>query len=331
MVDSNDAFAEIIKIDAELKQKELEKEQGNSAQESKQQKIAADKEVADKLASESAAKEKLEAEQKLAAEKAALENKEGWEDIVAKNFKAQSEAEAEAKKQERYKKAEENPFIKNIVDTYLDGGDVKALLKDVDSVDPKSLDEKTLFELTLPKGLSEQDRETAYEKFSDLHDSTKAQIIETKRNDLIKRQEEISKSLNNNSDEVKKQAFQKSMDNIHSAVKELNGKNVEGVGISDKLAADIFTTAVRLLRANQNNNDFNETQSFKEAITLVTAPYIKEAAIKEGIEKGKVEAINEFHNPSAKNDVNSTAATGEKTKAQLDLEATEAYTKQFTN
>lgn len=331
MVESNDAFAAIKEIDAELKQKELEKaEQANSEQEAEQKKLAAEKEAADKLAAENAAKETELAKQKETPAPAAQEQKESWEDIVAKNFKAQSEAEEAARKQARLAKAEENQFIKNIIDTHLSGGDVKALLKDVDSVDPKSLDEKALFELTLPKGLSEDDKEIAYEKFSDLHDSTKAQIVEAKRNELIKRQEEISKSLSDNPVERTKQSFQKAMDNIHSAVKDLNGKEVEGVGISDKLAAEIFTTATRLLRANQNNDNFDEKQSFKDAITLVTAPYIKEAAIRAGIEKGKVEAINEFHNPSAKNDVKSTAATGEKTKAQMDLEATEAYTKQFT-
>jgi len=335
MVDSNDAFAAIREIDAEMKQKELEKEaQGNSEKEAEQQKLAAEKEAADKLAAENAAKQTAESESQTKETQeaaAAQETKLGWEEIVANNFKAQSEAEEAARKQERLAKAEENVFIKNIIDTHLNGGDVKALLKDVDSVDPKSLDEKALFELTLPKGLSEDDKEIAYEKFSDLHESTKAQIVEAKRNELIKRQEEISKSLNDNPIERTKQSFQKAMDNIHSAVKELNGKEVEGVGISDKLAAEIFTTATRLLRANQNNNNFDEKQSFKDAITLVTAPYIKEAAIREGVKQGKVEALNKFHNPSAKDDVNSTAATGEKTKAQMDLEATEAYTKQFIN
>jgi hypothetical protein len=332
MVDSNDAFAAIREIDAEMKQKELEKaEQNNSEQEAEQQKLAAEKEAADKLAAETAAKENTEAEQKAAAEKQAEENKVSWEEIVANNFKAQAEAEEQAKKQERLAKAEENQFIKSIIDTHLSGGDVKALLKDVDSIDPKSLDEKALFELTLPKGMSAEDKETAYEKFSDLHDSTKAQVIETKRKELLDRQEQITKSLKDNPLERTKQSFTKAMDNIHSAVKELNGKEVEGVGISDKLAAEIFTKATQLLRANQNNDNFDEKQSFKDAITLVTAPYIKEAAIKAGIQKGKVEAANEFHNPSAKNDVKSTAATGEKTKVQMDIETTEAYTKQFTN
>jgi hypothetical protein len=319
MVESNDPFAAIKEIDAELKEKELEKEaQGNSEQEAEQQKLAADK-----LVSENAAKETPEA--------SIQETKLGWEEIVANNFKAQSEAEEAARKQERLAKAEENQFIKNIIDTHLSGGDVKALLKDVDSVDPKSLDEKSLFELTLPKDLSEDDKEIAYERFADLHDSTKAQIIESKRKELIDRQDQITKSLNDNPLERTKKSFQSAMDNIHSAVKDLNGKEVDGVGVSDKLAAEIFTTATRLLRANQNNDNFDEKQSFKDAITLVTAPYIKEAAIKAGIQKGKVEALNEFHNPSAKNDVKSTAATGEKTKQQMDEEATEAYTKQFIN
>lgn len=338
MGESNDAFAAIREIDAELKQKELEKaEQGNSEQEAEQQKLAAEKEAADKLVAENAAKETTEqkaaeavAAEAVTAEAASKETKVGWEEIVANNFKAQSEAEEAARKQERLAKAEENQFIKNIIDTHLSGGDVKALLKDVDSVDPKSLDEKSLFELTLPKGLSEDDKETAYERFTELHDSTKSQIVESKRKELIDRQEEITKSLKDNPLERTKQSFQKAMDNIHSAVKELNGKDVEGVGISDKLSAEIFTTATRLLRANQNNDNFDEKQSFKDAITLVTAPYIKEAAIKAGIQKGKVEALNEFHNPSAKNEVKSTAATGEKTKQQKDEEATEAYTKQFT-
>jgi len=121
------------------------------------------------------------------------------------------------------------------------------------------------------------------------------------------------------------------MDAIHSAVKELNGKEINGVGISDRLAADIFTTATKLLKANRNNNNFDQAQSFKDAVTLVTAPYIKEAAERAGIEKGKVQAINEFHNPSAKNDVKSTKANGDLTKEQKDIEATEAYTKQFIN
>ena len=329
MVDSNDAFAAIREIDAEMKQKELEKaEQGNSEKEAEQQKLAAEKEAADKLAAENAAKETTE--QKTTPEAAAQEVKVGWEEIVANNFKVQSEAEEAARKQERLAKAEENQFIKSIIDTHLSGGDVKALLKDADSIDPKSLDEKTLFELTLPKELSEYDKEIAYEKFYDLHDSTKAQIVETKRKELLDRQEQITKSLKDNPLERTKQSFQKAMDNIHSAVKELNGKEVEGVGISDKLAAEIFTTATRLLRANQNNDNFDEKQSFKDAITLVTAPYIKEAAIREGVKQGKVEALNKFHNPSAKDDVKSTAATGEKTKQQMDEEATEAYTRQFT-
>ena len=120
------------------------------------------------------------------------------------------------------------------------------------------------------------------------------------------------------------------MDAIHNAVKELNGKEINGVGISDRLAADIFTTATKLLKANRNNNNFDQAQSFKDAVTLVTAPYIKEAAERAGIEKGKVQAINEFHNPSAKNDVKSTKANGDLTKEQKDIQAVEAYTKQFS-
>lgn len=330
-IDKNDAYAAIRQIDAEMKAKEIEASNAENPNKENVEDIAA-KEAASKQKGDADKAAELAATE--AANKSAAENKEeskeSWEDIVSKNFEAQTKAEDEAKKQARLAKAEENPLIKSIIDTHLDGGDVKALLKDVDAVDPKTLDEKTLFELTLPKGLSEDEKEVAYDKFMDLHESTKSSIVESKRNDLIKRQEEISKSLNNNSGEILKGEYKKAMDAIHSAVKEINGTTIKGVGISDRLAAEIFTTATKQLRANQNNNNFNQEQSFKDAITLVTAPYIEEAAKKQGYEKGKVEAVNEFHNPSAKNDVNSTSTKVEKTKAEMDIDATEAYTKQFS-
>lgn len=323
---SNDPYAEVKKIDAEMKKKELEANGGS--QEDEAQKAA----EAAKQEAENAAKEKeVQSSQNEAAKE--VENKEekvSWEQIVAKNFEEETKKEEEEKAREREKKARENPFIASIIDTHLNGGDVSALLKEVNSVDPKTLDEKALFEMTLEKGTSQDDAETAFERFSELPKSTRDMLTESKRNQLISNMEKVKAAMNQgNNDEVIKQEYKKSMDAIHSAVKDLNGKEINGVGISDRLAADIFTTATKLLKANRNNNNFDQAQSFKDAVTLVTAPYIKEAAEKAGIEKGKVQAINEFHNPSAKNDVKSTKANGDLTKEQKDIETTEAYTKQF--
>lgn len=323
---SNDPFAEVKKIDAEMKQKELEANGGN--QEAEAQKKEEPKEEKTEPVNAEVKKE----EEVKAPEPAAEENKVGWEQIVAKNFEEENKREENEKAQAKLNKAKENPFIASIIDTYLDGGDVSALLKEVNNVDPKTLDEKALFEMTLEKGTSQEDAETAFERFSELPKSTRDMLTESKRNQLISNMEKVKAAMNQgNNDEAIKQEYKKSMDAIHSAVKELNGKEINGVGISDRLAADIFTTATKLLKANRNNNNFDQAQSFKDAVTLVTAPYIKEAAERAGIEKGKVQAINEFHNPSAKNDVKSTKANGDLTKEQKDIEATEAYTKQFIN
>lgn len=322
-LNENDAYAEVIKIDAELKQKELEANGGSQEAESQNKEEEAEK--AKQLEAEKAANEAAE---KLKTEQ---ENKIGWEQIVAKNFEEESKKEEEEKAQAKLNKAKENPFIASIIDTYLDGGDVSALLKEVNNVDPKTLDEKALFEMTLEKGTSEDDAKEAFEKFSELPKSTRDMLTESKRSQLISNMEKVKAAMNQgNNDEVIKQEYKKSMDAIHSAVKELNGKEVNGVGISDRLAADIFTTATKLLKANRNNNNFDQAQSFKDAVTLVTAPYIKEAAEKAGIEKGKVQAINEFNSPSAKNEVKSTKANGDLTKEQKDIEAVEAYSKQFS-
>lgn len=329
---SNDPFAEVKKIDAEMKQKELEANGGN--QEAEAQKAAEEAELAAKqLEAENATKEAQEQQAAAKeAEKKDEENKVGWEEIVSKRFEEESKREENEKAQAKLNKAKENPFIASIIDTYLDGGDVSALLKEVNNVDPKTLDEKALFEMTLEKGTSQEDAETAFERFSELPKSTRDMLTESKRSQLVSNMEKVKAAMNQgNNDEVIKQEYKKSMDAIHNATKDLKGKEIDGVGMSDRIVADIFTTAVKQLKANRNNNNFDQAQSFKDAITLVTAPYIKEAAERAGIEKGKVQAINEFHNPSAKNDVKSTKANGDLTKEQKDIEATEAYTKQFTN
>lgn len=329
---SNDPFAEVKKIDAEMKQKELEANGGN--QEAEAQKAAEEAELAAKqLEAENATKEAQEQQAAAKeAEKKDEENKVGWEEIVSKRFEEESKREENEKAQAKLNKAKENPFIASIIDTYLDGGDVSALLKEVNNVDPKTLDEKALFEMTLEKGTSQEDAETAFERFSELPKSTRDMLTESKRSQLVSNMEKVKAAMNQgNNDEVIKQEYKKSMDAIHNATKDLKGKEIDGVGMSDRIVADIFTTAVKQLKANRNNNNFDQAQSFKDAITLVTAPYIKEAAERAGIEKGKVQAINEFHNPSAKNDVKSTKANGDLTKEQKDIEATEAYTKQFIN
>jgi hypothetical protein len=323
----NDPFAAVREIDAEMKQKEQEANGTN--QEAEAQKQAEEAEKAKQLEAENAANEAAR-QTEAAKEVEKKEEKVSWEQIVAKNFEEENKREEEEKAQAKLNKAKENPFIASIIDTYLDGGDVSALLKEVNNVDPKTLDEKALFEMTLEKGTSQEDAEIAFERFSELPKSTRDMLTESKRSQLISNMEKVKAAMNqDNNSEVIKQEYKKSMDAIHSATKELNGKEINGVGISDRLAADIFSTATKLLKANRNNNNFDQAQSFKDAVTLVTAPYIKEAAEKAGIEKGKVQAINEFHNPSAKNDVKSTKANGDLTKEQKDIETTEAYTKQF--
>jgi len=328
---SNDPFAEVKKIDAEMKQKELEANGGN--QEAEAQKQAEEAEKAKQAEADSAANEAVkQAEAAKEAKKKDEENKVGWEEIVSKRFEEENKREEEEKAQAKLNKAKENPFIASIIDTYLEGGDVSALLKEVNNVDPKTLDEKALFEMTLEKGTSQEDAETAFERFSELPKSTRDMLTESKRSQLVSNMEKVKAAMNQgNNDEAIKQEYKKSMDAIHNATKELKGKEIDGVGMSDRIVADIFTTAVKQLKANRNNNNFDQAQSFKDAVTLVTAPYIKEAAERAGIEKGKVQAINEFHNPSAKNDVKSTKANGDLTKEQKDIEATEAYTKQFIN
>jgi len=192
---SNDPFAEVKKIDAEMKQKELEANGGN--QEAEAQKQAEEAEKAKQAEADSAANEAVkQAEAAKEAEKKDEENKVGWEQIVAKNFEEENKREENEKAQAKLNKAKENPFIASIIDTYLDGGDVSALLKEVNNVDPKTLDEKALFEMTLEKGTSQEDAETAFERFSELPKSTRDMLTESKRNQLISNMEKVKAAMN---------------------------------------------------------------------------------------------------------------------------------------
>lgn len=321
-----DPMEEIKKIDAEMKAEEAAKGNPNAEKEAQekaeQEKLAADKIEADKLA---AAKSD---EEKAAAEKAEKEkDAENWEDIVSKRQKEKEAEEIKAKRDKAY----EDEFIKKIVDVKLNGGNVEEFVKNLSTADPKNLDEKTLFVMTLPKNSEQDEVELAFEKFSELPESARKALVESKRNELIGKFEETQKSFKSNDAETIKAEYNKSMDFIHSSVKDLKGKDIDGVSVSNGIAADIFNKAEQLLHANRNNTSFNAQNALEEAKILVTHKYIKEAAFSKGEQAGREKAILEFQNPSATKTVNSTSTKVDMTKDERDVEAIEAYANQFKN
>lgn len=324
----DDTMEEIKRIDAEMKAEEAAKGNPNAEKEAQdkaeQDRIAAEKAESDKAAANKS-EEEIAAAKKAEEEKAA--EQENWEDIIAKRQKEREAEEERARKEKVY----EDDFIKKIVEVKLNGGNVEEFVKNLSLSDPKDLDEKSLFLMTLPKDAEQDEAELAFEKFSELPESARKALVESKRADLIAKFEQTQKAFKNNDADAIKENYTKSLDFIHSSVKDLKGKDINGVTVSNGIAADIFDKAKQLLNANRNNTSFNAENALEEAKLLITYKYVQEAAFTKGEQAGREKAILEYQNPSASRTVNSTSAKVDMTKDDKDVEAIEAYANQFKN
>jgi hypothetical protein len=333
---SEHLFDEIRKIDAEIKAEEAAKVGSNEEAKPEAEKAA----EAERLVAEENAKAEAKAAEEAAANQGGgdkgeegkggdyshEDDKKSWEDIVADEIKSQQEKV----EQEKRNKLLEDPLIKAIAHARETGRDPKEIIKSLEAANPDGLDEKALFEMTLPEGMDEADRETAYERFSELPETTKQALVEQKRKELKSEYEKIQSSINSDPVKAYKENYSKSLDSVRESLNKIVGQEVNGVRISNKIAASIFQEAQSQLLANKDaSGNFSAETALKKAVILSTASYIKEAAAKEAEQKAKAETFKEFHNPTGKGKVHGDTFGEKDKKKELEDKAVEDYARQF--
>jgi hypothetical protein len=240
-------------------------------------------------------------------------------------FAKKEEKKAEERERELLKKAKENPISKVVLEAVEKGDDVSKVLEAIKTTKPEDYSERQLFEMTLSAEDRAGDIDELFENFNSMPVSVKTALIEGKRNELKAQYEAVLNGFNSQSRQF--ETLMKAVpDGINSRVKELIGKEIEGIDITPALAVKIAEEAfdIAALSRYHNGGEYNFDLLMNHATRAIIAPAREKNIAKEAASAATRAVFEKVHSPDG-GSADKGKQVASKTKLDADLEALQKY------